>query len=135
MSKSKLKPEDIFFGIEKTEEKKKKPSIESRSEQIFSAIAAPAPATTEVEVEVKHEALEEPAMVPEKKKRGPAPKVENSNRVAINVLVAPEVKYNMVAIINEMKLRGVEGQRYSITDFVAEAIEEKVARARKNLEL
>ena len=144
MSKSKLKPEDIFFGLQKTNENKKRGLEEAKPEKEAAVEQETEPTRTEAgggveELQtpeptklVKEEARE--TAVTEKKKRGPAPNPENKDRVAINVFVSPEVKYSAVAVINEIKMQGLK-TRYSMTDFVAEAIEEKVKRMQYELGL
>lgn len=134
MSKSNLKPEDIFFGIQKTYERKPK---EAKPE-----VAAPEateegkPVVEELEDEPKKQRKPRATKQVEsdKKKRGPVPNPDNSSRVAVNVQMSPEIKYTMTSIINEMKLQGVK-DRYNITDFVIEAIEEKIKRSKKQLNM
>lgn len=144
MSKSKLKPEDIFFGLQKTNENKKRGIEERKIEAEKPADQATEPIKAKEGGGVAKQQTPEPAKpseeatqettVAEKKRRGPAPNPENKDRVAINVFVSPEVKYSAMAVINETKMQGLK-DRYSMTDFVAEAIEEKVKRMRYELGL
>lgn len=140
MSKSGLKAEDIFFGLQKNNENKNK-AIEEAKKQA-SAEEAPKPkAKTAEEKKPEEEATETPkakapkkTATPEKKKRGPVANPENSKRVPVNVLMPPEVKYGAMAVVNELKMRGLK-ERYSLTDFVIEAVEEKVKRTKKQLDM
>ena len=146
MSKSKLKPEDIFFSMQKTheaknrafEEAKKKAEtaevekvLEEAKKQVETA-ETQAPEVPAESTAPKPKA-EKKETAPEKKKRGPVPKPENSKRVAVNVLMPPEVKYGAMSVINEMKMRGIK-EKYSLTDFVIEAVEREIKRVQKQLD-
>lgn len=142
MSKSKLKPEDIFFSMQKTHEAKNRAFEEAKKQAETAEVekvleeAKKQVETTEAEAtkEEPKAKVEKKAAVPQKKKRGPVANPENSKRVPVNVLMPPEVKYGAMAVVNEMKMRGMK-DRYSLTDFVIEAIEEKVKRTKKQLDI
>lgn len=129
MSKSKLKPEDIFFGLQKTIAAE---NSEERETVITQPTEEKKPATKQPRKSSAKTTVSNEA--PAKKKRGPAPDPNNQRRVAVNVLVSPETKYQMQLLINEMKLRGFV-ERYSMTDFVAEAIDEKIKKDKKKFGL
>lgn len=145
MSKSKLKPEDIFFGLQKTYENKNRQQATEESVAVQSVLhpetvqegeqaqAGERDETVEEQLAKQPTSTIEP-IAASKKKRGPAPNPENSRRCSVNVKMSPELKYSAVAIINEMKLRGIK-DRYNITDFVTEAVEEKIERAKKQLDM
>lgn len=141
MSKSKLKPEELFFSLVKAEDDRTKRPEEPEEKPALDP-GARTPAKTEETASEKPFAQSTPApedntpTVPTttslKKKPGPAAKPENANRTSLNILISREIKFTMVALVNELKLRGIK-ERYNTTDFVIEAIEEKIERTRKEI--
>lgn len=137
MSKSALKAEDIFLGLQKTNENKNRvlAKAKAQSESEPSEPETPKPEENAPEPEKK---VTEPASKKKAsstgRKRGPVADPENAKRVPVNVRVPVEVKYGATALINEMKMRGIK-ESYNLTDFVLEAIEEKIKRTKKQLDL
>lgn len=136
MSKSALKAEDIFFGLQKTNQNKNKAIEEAKKKAAEETKAEPQAENTpaeEAEAPKKKPAAPKKKAAGETKRRGPAPKPENERRVPINIQVSPELKYSATALVNEMKMRGLK-ESYTLTDFVAEAIDEKIKRMKKQLD-
>lgn len=139
MSKSRLKAEDIFFGLQKAHENETRAN---KRPEVIKETQGAEETGPEIENHIEQKAKDAPpasvakagGKAPEKKKRGPKVNPDNSNRVSISLQLAPEVKYTMVSVINEMKMRGFK-DRYTITDFVVEAIEEKIKRTKKQLDM
>ena len=131
MSKSNLKAEDIFFGLQKaigTDEVEAVVSdgASTVGEGVVNAEPVPAAAPA---AQAPHGS---PAVTGTGRRHGPVPNPENQRRVSVNVLVSPETKYTMTSLINEMKLHGLVG-RYSMTDFVEEAINDKIEKERARI--
>lgn len=135
MSKSKLKPEDIFFGLQKTIAAENADALTSIPEEDIVVVDTIADEEEKPIKEVKTPVKKAvPKKEQPKKKRGPVPDPENQRRVPVHVQVSPETKYSMQLLINEMKLNGLV-ERYSMTDFVVAAIDEKIKRDKKRFGL
>lgn len=133
MSKSKLKPEDIFFGLTKTIEADNTPDPRP-AEPAKKAEPAPVVEEAPKAKTTRAKAAKAETAPAEKKTRGRKADPEKAKRIQMNVWIAPETKYAIMQIVNEMKMQGASGS-YSMSEFVTEAVEEKIKRSKKQLGL
>lgn len=125
MSKSGVSPEAVFFSLQKTNQNKKK------------AITPSTPIVEPIDVVEEPAPEEKPARATAarpSKKRGRKPSSEKERNVPISCKITSESKYEMTLVINELKYRGIKDV-YNLTDFINEAIEEKLKRTKKQLDM
>jgi nitrate reductase beta subunit len=125
MSKSKLKPEDIFFDLKKTigETDQKETSSQTKQTAATTETKTESTATTESKTTSNSTAASETSTSSTSEKM-----------FQLNVPIKYEQRYMISTIVNETKMRGIDS-KYSIKAFVREAIEEKLEKTKQELNL
>jgi|GEM_PF-4581440 hypothetical protein len=137
MSKSNLKPEDIFFGLQKSigTEVEAAPRKEAADPAVVAGAGEGAEEKAPGSPASKPSSPQKAGSKQKATKKAATPSEDADQRlVNLRLTISMETKYDMQSLINDMKLNGY-ADRLTMKDFVVAAIEEKIKRDRKRFGL